>query len=157
MKAKNYICTADGFVEDLSVTGNGTKLYVTEVHYTNKLRHAMPFSTKVAETFMERHDIKGFIWKPYAQEPIRDMYTVKKTRKFGFESDYEENHDNIEEWQPVKLMMTSDSDAGFLMSGKLKSEDAMTFEEAKAEALKRNTEMLGELMEKIDNLKTKTI
>jgi len=151
MKAKNYICTAEGFVKDVSVSGKGTQLYVTEVHYTDKLREAMPFGTKTAETFMERHNIKGFIWKPFAEEPVRNSYTVRKRSNCFFEDD----KDAIG-WIPEKLTMTSDSDIGFLMSSKLKSEEAMTFEEAKAEALRLNTEILSELMGKIDNLKTKT-
>ena len=145
MKAKNYICTTRGFVVEMRHDENGSELVTT-----TRLREATTFSTKTAKAFMERNDIEGFVWKPFEQEAIRDMYTVKKIHKYGFE----ESNDAVEEWQPVKLMMTSDSDAGFLLKGKLESDDAMTFEEAKAEALKRNTEMLGELMEKIDNLKT---
>ena len=80
------------------------------------------------------------------------MYAVKKLRMAW----KEEKGEKIEELQPVKLMMSSDSDIGFLRSGKVESEEAMTFEEAKAEALRLNTEMLGELMEKIDNLKNIT-
>jgi len=145
MKAKNYIATNKGFVVEMRHDENGSELITTM-----KLREASTFTTKTAKVFMERNDIEGFIWKPFEQEAIRDMYTVKKVRLAWAEN----RGEKIEEWQPVKLMMTSDSDAGFLLKGKLESDDAMTFEEAKAEALKRNTEMLGELMEKIDNLKT---
>jgi hypothetical protein len=147
MRAKNYICTGLGFVK-------GTKFHdalkQTLVEYTDKIREARPFSTSSAEKFMDFHNLKGFIWKPFEQEAIRDKYTVKKVRMAW----KEEKDEKIEEWQPVKIMMSSDSDIAFLMSGKCESDNAMTFEEAKAEALRLNTEMLGELMNKIDNLKT---
>ena len=147
MKAKNYIVTAMGFVKD---SGFNKEQREPVIEYTHKLREAKVYSTKAGLQFLERHGSDGWVWTPYAQDPIRDKYTVKKVHKYGFE----ESNDAVEEWQPVKIMMTSDSDAGFLLKGKLESDDALTFEEAKAEALKRNTEMLAELMEKIDNLKT---
>lgn len=149
MKNKNYLVTSKGFVKGIIPD---SKNYKMEVLYTDKVREAQPFSTKVAEIFMKNHDIEGFVWKPFAQEAIRDMYEVKKIHRYDFMQS-EDVKDTIDEWQPVKLMMTSDTDVGFLMSGKLNSEEAMTFEEAKAEALKRNTEMLNELMEKINKLK----
>lgn len=148
MKAKNYICTAKGFVVEMRHDENGSELVTT-----TRVREATVFSTKTAKAFLERNNIEGFVWKPFEQEAVRDMYEVKKVSKYDFQYDDEER-DAIEEWQPVKLKMTSDTDIGYLMSGKLKSEEAMTFEEAKAEAMKRNTEMLAELMEKIDKLKT---
>jgi len=151
MKAKNYIATARGFVVEMRHDENGGELITT-----TRLREATTFSTKTAKAFMERNDIEGFVWKPFEEEAIRDMYTVKKSSKYDFEYREEEKHDTIEEWQPVKLMMTSDTDASFLLRGKRIRDDVMTFEEAKAEALKRNAEMLAELMEKIDNLRKKS-
>ena len=152
MKAKNYICTAYGFVK-------GTTFHelakTVLVDYTEKLRDAMQFSTKGAEQFMERHNIKGFVWKPYSQDPVRDKYVVKRVKKYGFEYDDDERRDEIEEWQPVRMFMAHDSDVSFLTSKKLQSDEGMSFEEAKAEALRRNTEMLDELMGKMENLKNK--
>lgn len=147
MKAKNYIATSKGFIVG---TRRDPINHETEILYTDKVREAQAFSTKTAEIFMKNHNIEGFVWKPFAQEAIRDMYEVRKIRMAWQEDEGEK----IQEWQPVKLMMTSDTDIGFLMSGKLKSEEAMTLEEAKAEAVRRNVEMLNELMGKIDKLKT---
>jgi hypothetical protein len=127
-------------------------LMETVIDYTEKAREAQAFQSNSGTEFMKRHGIEGFIWKPFAEEPIRNMYDVKKVRMAW----KEEKDEKIEEWQPTKLTMCSDSDVGFLRSGKLNSEKAMTFEEAKAEALRLNTEMLGELMEKIHKLKTET-
>jgi len=152
MKAKNYICTAKGFVKGTSLH-EPTK--TTLVEYTEKLREAKQFSTKSGLQFLERHGIEGWVWTPYAQDPVRDKYVVKRVRKYGFEYDSEdERRDEIEEWQPVRMFMAHDSDVSFLTSKKLQSDEGMGFEEAKAEALRRNTEMLQELMNKMDNLKT---
>ena len=144
---KNYICTSEGFVKGVErITPDS---YETEVVYTDKVRDAKAFNTKAGTKFMVNHSIKGFIWKPFEENAIRNMYTVKKLRMAW----KEEKDEVIQEWQPVKLMMSSDSDIAFLRSGKVESEEAMTFEEAKAEALRLNTEMLGELSNKIINLK----
>jgi len=149
MKAKNYIATGKGFVQGTRFDPDTLK---TDIIYTDKIREAQGFSTKVAEKFIGNHGIEGFVWKPFEENAIRNMYTVKKVRMAW----KEKKGEKIEEWQPVKLMMSSDSDIAFLRSGKVESEEAMTFEEAKAETLRLNTEMLGELMEKIDNLKNIT-
>ena len=76
------------------------------------------------------------------------MYEVKKLRMAW----KEEKDEVIEEWQPVKAMMASESDINFLTSQKLNSEGMMTFEEAKAEALRLNLEMMDELKHKISEL-----
>jgi len=151
---KNYICTAKGFVVGLERINSVT--HMTKVVYSEKLRDAQKFNTKAAQKFMENHDVQGFIWRPFAQEPVRDMYEVKKIHRYDFEYDDDDKKDAIQEWQPVKLMMTSDTDVGYLMSGKLKSEEAMTFEQAKAEALRRNLEMVSELNDKIKKLSDAT-
>lgn len=151
--AKNYICTGKGFVKGKRFDED---LMETVIDYTEKVRDAQAFRSNTGTEFMNRHGIEGFIWKPFAQDAIRNMYEVKKIHKYDFQYNDEDIRDTVEEWQPVKLSMTSDSDIGFLMSGKLKSDEAMTFEEAKAEALKRNSEMLEELMEKINGIKTQT-
>ena len=147
---KNYICTSNGFVKGSKriVPDSGEMVGSwTEVEYTDKVREAQAFNTKAANKYMENHDIKGFIWKPHAQEPVRNMYTVRKRTNYHLEDD-----EDALGWIPEKLTMTSDSDIGFLMSGKLKAEEAMTFEEAKAEALRLNMVMMDELKEKISEI-----
>jgi hypothetical protein len=73
MKAKNYIATTRGFVVEMRHDENGSELITT-----TKLREASAFSTKTATQFIERNDIEGFVWKPFEEEAIRDMYTMKK-------------------------------------------------------------------------------
>lgn len=142
---KNYICTSKGFVAGLERKAPDS--YEMEVTFTYKVREARVFNTKAALKFMENHDIEGFVWKPYAEEPIRNMYTVRKRTNNYFEDDKDALG-----WIPEKITMTSDTDIGFLMSGKLKVEDAMTFEEAKTKALELNMGMIDELKEKISEI-----
>ena len=146
MKAKNYVVTAMGFVKDRKFNKE-TREPVIE--YTHKVREAQTFSTKAGLDFLERHGIDGWIWTPYAQEPVRDMYTVKQNKPYGFENDEELIHI----WQPVRLRMVHDSDVSFLTSHKIQADNAMTFEEAKAVAIQRNADMLEELMKKNERLK----
>jgi len=147
--AKNYICTAKGFVKGKRFDET---LMETVIDYTDKVRDAQAFRSNSGTEFMKRHNIEGFIWKPFAEDAIRDMYEVKKIHHYDFEYADDDVRDTIQEWQPVKVKMSSDSDIGYLMSGKLKSAEVMTFEDAKAEALKRNIEMLSELNEKVSKL-----
>ena len=139
---KNYICTSEGFVKS---AGYNQEHQRHEIIYTDKVREAQGFNTSTAVKFMERHEIKGFIWKPYAQEAVRDMYGVRKRTKYG----YDEDDTGVEEWMVVPLKMVHDSDVSFLTSKKIKADDAMTFDEAKAEALRLNQEMFEQLNEKL--------
>ena len=123
-----------------------------EVLYTEKVRDAQAFNTKAALKFMEIRNIEGFVWKPYEQDVVRNMYEVKKRHRYNFE-DYEEQE--VDEWMPVKAIMRSHSDIAFLSHKEVDLKGLMTFEEAKAEALRRNIEMVGELNEKINELTTK--
>ena len=142
---KNYICTSEGFLKS---AGFSQEKQDFVIEYTDKIREAREFNTKAALKFMENHGIKGFVWKPYEEDPIRNMYVVKKIRMAW----KEEEDEKIQEWQPVKAMMESESDVAFLISKKLKQEGMMTFEEAKAEALRLNMEMLNDLNEKIKEI-----
>ena len=145
---KNYICTAKGFVMGKRFDPDTLE---TEVLYTEKVRDAQVFNTKAALKFMENRNIEGFVWKPYEQEAVRHMYEVKRIR-MAWKEDKDEK---IEEWQPVKAIMRSESDIAFLSNGNASVEGLMTFDEAKAEALRRNIEMISELNEKINELTTK--
>jgi hypothetical protein len=142
---KNFICTAEGFVKSAGFSQDEQSFVIA---YTEKVREAQQFNTKAALKFMENHGIMGFVWKPYKEDPIRDMYYVKKVRMAWQEDDDEK----INEWRPVKAIMASDSDISFLRSKKLTEDDVMTYEEAKAEALRLNMEMAEELTTKIQNL-----
>ena len=146
---KNYICTAKGFVQGVRFDTDSLK---HEILYTDKIRYAQQFKSGAATTFMKRHEIEGFVWKPYKEEPIRNMYVVKRYKHYGVE-----NHEgDVEEWKVEKAIMANESDVKFLRSQKLEKQDMMTFEAAKAKAVELNTTMLIELNEKIKELTNKT-
>lgn len=148
----NYICTSQGFVKSSEFDQEKQEVVV---EYTEKVRDAQQFNTKAATKFMGSHGIEGFVWKPYEQDAIRNMYYVKKRQEeFGYDMNNNRNPDKtgVQEWMPVKAVMASDSDVAFLTTKKLKAEDVMTFEEAKTEALRLNMEMLTELNEKLNEL-----
>lgn len=142
---KNYICTSEGFIKS---SGYSQEKQDFVIEYTDKVRNAQPFNTKAATKFMENHGIKGFIWKPYEQEAIRDMYVVRKIRMAW----KEEKDEVVEEWKIEKAFMAHESDINFLTSKSLQAQNMMTFDEAKAEALRLNMEMMRELNDKIKEL-----
>lgn len=143
----NYIVTNFGFVKCIAIEGQGMEIKHV-VQYTDKLRYAQLLSAKVAKKIMERHDIIGFLYNPYAEEPVRNMYEVKKRTNY-----FEETEQAINEWQPVKAFMISESDANFLQSRKLNGRDLMTLGEAQAKAIELNTKMLEELQAKLQKQK----
>jgi hypothetical protein len=135
----NYIVTNFGFIKNILFNKESL---TTEIEYTDKLRYAKPFNSKTAKELMVKHDIIGFMYNPYAEEPVRNMYEVKRKYNNSFE---EKN--GIQEWVVVRAIMINESDANFLQSRKLKSRDLMTFEQATAKAIELNTVMLEELNE----------
>lgn len=137
----SYIVTNFGFVKLISFDRESQS---HKIEYTDKLRYAMTFKTNAAKAFMEKHDIIGFIYNPYAEEPVRNMYEVKMDESFSWE-----NKDCISEWKPVKALMVNESDANFLHARKLSSHNLMSLEEAQAKAIDLNTAMLKELNKKI--------
>jgi len=148
---KNYICTGKGFVKSSSFDKESLKILI---EYTDKVRHAQNFNTKAAISFMEKHNIEGFVWRPYAQEPLRDMYVVKQRNNYGFDSG--EDNDMVEEWKVEKAFMRNESDIAFLMSKSMAKEKLLTFDEAKAKALELNMEMINELNDKLNKLVNST-
>lgn len=151
MATKNYICTGLGFVKGKHHDKSNNE---TVIEYTDKVREAFGFKTEAAMKWIEKYDIKGFIWKPYAQEPVREKYEVRKTHTYGFMCDTEEEEKNIVEyWKPSRMTMLHDSDVSFLFNkGKLDSEKGMSYEEARAESIRLNTEIVDKMKIRIDKI-----
>lgn len=137
----NFIATSFGFIKCVRYDKNLGNV----IEYTPHLRYAQTFKAGGAKAFMERHDIVGFLYNPYEQEPVRGMYEVKKA---GFNWDGDDK-DSIKEWKVVKAIMVSESDANWLQSKKLAGRDLLTLEEATQKAIKLNEEMLAELQQKV--------
>lgn len=143
---KNYICTSKGFLKS---AGYSQEKQNFVIEYTDKIREAQVFNTKAATKFMENHSIKGFIWKPYAHEAIRDMYVVNRRRTYGFDED---KKNDVEEWLVEKAFMAHKSDIAFLTSKSMAEEEIMTFDEAKTKALELNMELINNLKNKLNEL-----
>lgn len=151
MAAKNYICTAEGFIKGKSFDDLNKEIVI---EYTDKVKEAQNFGTKSATEFMERHAIKGFVWKPYEQAAIRNMYVVEKN--CHYDGRYHQEENSIEEWVVNKAIMRNESDVAFLTTKKLAQDNLLTFDEAKARALELNTEAISKYMEKLEELKNQT-
>jgi len=145
---KNYICTSEGFLKSAGFSQEKQEFMI---EYTNKVRDAQAFNTKAATKFMENHDVKGFIWKPYEQEPVRNMYVVRKNRIYGFN---ENEKNSVEEWILEKAVMVNESDIVYLTSKSNRgiNQDVMTFEKAKTKTIELNLELLRDINEKVKDL-----
>lgn len=137
----NYICTNFGFVKTILFD---VETKTTKIEYTDRLRYAKAYNNKTAKNIMEKHDIIGWIYNPYAENHIgRDMYEVRRDTPSW------ENPDKLGEWREVKAWSTNDSDAEFLRTRKLKADDYLTLEQAKAKAIELNRKMLHDLYNKL--------
>jgi hypothetical protein len=141
--ANVFIVTGQGFVKS-STFDMETK--TPHAEFTQKIREAGRFTAKSALGFIKNHNIEGFLWNPFAEEAVRDMYKVVKRSEFNI---LEGEKNSTQEYYVQKAKMVSNSDVGFLFSGKLQEEDLLTFEEAKAKAIELNTKMFVELGNKI--------
>jgi len=139
----NFVVTAMGFVSSVSyekVVNGPPKI---EILYTNKLRESKPFSTKKhAEHFMQKYNLSGFVYNPWKEEPIRDMYTVKHSKK-GFQWD---DKSSIEHYYHEKVIMLSETDVNFLTTRKSASANLLTESEALNRAIELNKKAAGELI-----------
>ena len=134
----NYICTRFGFIKSITFN-NSIKAY--NIYYTKRLRYAQAYNSKSAKKLMEKHDIVGWVYNPYVEDHIgHDKYEVIKNKSYRGEN-------NVDEWQVVKACSVNDSDASFLHTKKLKSEDYMSLEEAQAKAIELNFYMVKKLQD----------
>lgn len=70
------ICTSNGFVKDVNYNNNLKKV---EIIYTKKLYESISFvKNKSANSFMEKYNIKGFIFKPLEEIKSEEIFGNKK-------------------------------------------------------------------------------
>ena len=139
-----FIGTSFGFIKGV-IFDKATGI---TVEYTPHLRYAQTFKAGGARAFMAKYDIVGFLYNPYAQEPVRNMYEVKRDTSFRWD---DENNDIVKEWTVRKAIMISESDVNWLNSKKLEGRDLLSFEEAQQKAIDLNLAMLEELQVKLNN------
>ena len=141
----NYIVTSLGFVKSVTFE---KQILKHVVEYTQHIRYAMPMKKKGANQLMQKHNIVGFVYNPYAEEPIRSLYEVKRDSESYWD---DANKEAIKEWKVKKAFMINECDANFLQSRKLSSRELLTFEEATQKAIKLNQAMLEELQKKLND------
>lgn len=143
----NFIVTSKGFFKEVIVEIDKTNnVKKHNIIYVDKLRNAKAFKTETAKKVIANYEIDGFIYNPYAEEAVTNMYRVVKR------SDYSimENRSNLlQEFYVEKVKMCSETDVKFLERRKLEKEELLTFEEAKKKAILLNEELLAKLLEKI--------
>jgi len=150
MSNKNFVCTGKGFIKSASHKFDSELMeHVFEITYTDKVREAKTFKINGGIAFMEKYGIVGFVWKPYKEDPLRNMYVVRKSgggSRWG-KNDEEEN--TVEEWVVEKAFMANESDVKFLTSKNQMNQNVMEFEDAKVKALRLNIELVDKLNYKI--------
>lgn len=117
--------------------------------WTDKAREAKVFETKSAIAFintLKNQNIDAFMWNPYKEEPIRDMYKV--VRRTEYTSFYSEDKHKVLEWIVIKLKMANHTDAKFFAN--MMEKDYYPYDEAVEIAKQKNLEMLIELEEKMN-------
>lgn len=145
----NYIITGFGFIRELYTEYNSESNELELiVEYTNKIRYAKVYKTKRAKQLLEKHDIVGFVYNPYEEEPIRDMYSVKKRKCY-----INDDENLVDEFYIKREVMINETDVKFLQNKKFEVDGLLTHEEAVQKVYELNQKMLTELTSKINKQK----
>ena len=146
-KSKSVLVTAKGFLVDIQFNIE-TKSF--NYIYTTVLREAMFASSKSLTTKKEKHNIEGFIYSPFKEEPFRDKYEVydlSKSYSYGYGQKFG--------FGIHKVCMSNLSDVKFLseFSSQEKSWDKFySLEEAKEIAKQKNQELISKTQEVLSSL-----
>lgn len=143
-----YLVTGKGFVKSIVNERNpeNPRESILKIEYTDKIREAFAFPTsKSIKKAIERYNLEGFVWSPFAQEPIRDQYRVVKTERLATGSD------TLTAWK-VEKVWESMSDASFLnkigaYGNNIPFYDETTAKEITLEGNKRLRELLDKLID----------
>jgi len=142
--ANKYICTGKGFVKGTTFDRNHPDIkerWTPIVVYTNTLRDAKVFTSAHIAKFIEKHNIEGFVYSPWSEEPIRDLWRVVLKEQIKYDEGYT-NRRTLSKWEAVRATMVSESDVKWLLTKKNLKEGLLTEEEAKLLAEKKNKELI---------------
>ena len=144
-----FIISDKGFLLDIESTviksEDGKREGVTiKVLYSNSLIGCKDVTKKQATVLIKKHNISGFYWSPKKEFPVRDKWEITQ-RDSGRCFMTDEEH-IVGEWYPRRMMMTSNSDLSFLMSGKVI--EGLSEGVAYSECIRLNREMVEELEDK---------
>ena len=71
--SNKFVVTGQGFVKDIKFNPLTLK---HDVSYTKSLRDAKLFTGKGANQTIEKYKLEGFVYSPWSQESINDMWEV---------------------------------------------------------------------------------
>ncbi len=150
-----YICTSKGFVKDAVIKTEMLRSDVPkhlkfDILYTNKIREAKLFTTKQAGCFLEKYKIDGFIYSPYEEEPVKDMFDIKYVQDIW--RSYAAPLRNAGKYVAIRVKMTSESDAKFLYNRGNITSTLFTETEAKELAIKKNQELINFINNNNENI-----
>ncbi len=140
--ANKFIVGSKGFLQEIHCQINkeaGEKTF--SFSWTDCLRKAKKFTRKQAKEFIEKHKLDVWVWRPFAEEPIRDAWTVGKKRT--------NSNDDLTYWVAQKVMMESVSDTKYLAAESnpfAKKEQHLTYSEAVIAAHKLNVDFVKQLI-----------
>lgn len=137
-----FICTAQGFVKSFHFGKNA--LPVAE--YTTNIREAKRYTSKDALRIVndQNANIIGFLYNPWKEEPIKDMFEVV------LEQSYELENDEYPVYKVQKAVMKKETDVNFLLHKKLAITDLLSFNDATEKAKQLNIAILEKLKNKIN-------
>lgn len=135
-----YVVSGKGFVKSHPFN---TETRQIDIFYTDSIREALPFTGKGARAFITKHKLEAFVWSPWAEDAITDMWEVRYDRDYDFSLEARPS-----KWKAVRASMRSESDVKFLSCNKqLVTTTLYTEDEAKEVAIKKNAEMVKYLLE----------
>lgn len=141
--SNKFIVTGKGFVQNIKFNPLTLK---HDVSFTNSLRDAKLFTGKGANQTISKYELDGFIYSPWSQDAITDMWEVVYRTDYSYFNN-EHFSSGKSKWVAQRASMKSESDAKFLASNKARERDTLlTEEEAKELAIKKNKEIIDYLM-----------
>ena len=142
-----FIVTGQGFLKKSFFNKETRKI---EYIFTKHVRDALEVNngTTLLENIKKEFG-PAFIYRPWAEEPLRDVYQVILERDEHYYSNKPKINYKIYVVEQVKMVHETDVD--FLQNRKLKRDKYFTFDEATVECIRMNSEMLNELIAKINN------
>jgi len=142
----SFILSDKGFFKGFVINEKFEK--ITE--WTMSIRNAKRMKSSSAKEIIAK-GVSGFVWNPYAEEPVRDKYRVcQRNNNYTFL----DKHKALD-WYVQKVKMEAHTDAKFL-NGDIKI-DYYDFDEAVKICKQKNLEILEELKQNLEKLKQQTI
>lgn len=148
----SFVTTQHGFVSGIDLTDPRQP----QVLYTPHLRYAKRYTKKQALNTINTYHLSGFVFNPWSEEHVRDMYEVRQ-RSIG--TDYSNNTVHVSgDYYVRKARMISETDIKYLENDcKLQRSKLYPLETALEQAKALNQEMIDELQAKNEKLNQNTI